>query len=103
MTLCCCSASNQATSYLCAAWEALAAREDVPMQSLAVAFEGVRIVQAVPATPDEDVSLRVLLDHSGRFQARWACFACMQMKPSCMHAHILLVQSQSQSCMHVLG
>ena len=43
------------------------------MQRLGVAFEDVRIVQAVPAAPEEDVTLRVLLDHSGRFQARRAC------------------------------
>jgi hypothetical protein len=65
----------QATSYLCAAWEALASREEVPMPQLAVVFEGVAIVQAVPAQADEDIVLAVLLDQRGGFQARICCDA----------------------------
>ena len=60
----------QATSYLCAAWEALAAQADVPVLALRVAFEDVSIVQAVQAEPGQDISLSVLLDRSGRFQVR---------------------------------
>ena len=58
----------QATSYLCTAWEALAAREDVPMAKLPVVFEDVSIKQAVQAEAGDNVTLRVLLDHSSRFQ-----------------------------------
>ena len=61
----------QATSYLCAAWEALASREEVPMSQLAVTFDGVAIVQAVPAQADDNVVLTVLLDRRGGFQVRW--------------------------------
>ena len=60
---------GQATSYMCTVWEALAHREDVPMEQLRVTFQDVSIKQAVQAQADEDVTLKVLLDQSGRFQA----------------------------------
>ena len=40
------------------------------MQELAVVFEDVAIVQAVPAQADEDIVLTVLLDRREGFQAR---------------------------------
>ena len=43
----------------------------MPVQALRVAFEDVAVVQAVQAEPGEDVTLSVLLDRSGRFQARF--------------------------------
>ena len=60
----------QATSYLCTAWEALAVREDVPLAKLPVVFEDVSIKQAVQAEAGDNVTLKVLLDHSNRFQVR---------------------------------
>lgn len=54
----------QATSYLVAAWEALATHE----KTMPVVFEDVSIVQAVQAQPGENVTLSVLLDRSHRFQ-----------------------------------
>ena len=38
------------------------------MAQMRVAFEDVSIKQAVQAQADEDVTLKVLLDQSGRFQ-----------------------------------
>ncbi|EIE22203.1 ketoacyl-synt-domain-containing protein [Coccomyxa subellipsoidea C-169] len=57
-----------ATSYLVAAWEALATQQEKAMAELPVAFEDVCILQAVQAQPGDNITLSVLLDRSHRFQ-----------------------------------
>lgn len=58
----------QATAFLTAAWEALAARLGRPAGALPVVFEDVALLQAVPLKAGGAATLRVSLDARQRFQ-----------------------------------
>ena len=58
----------QATAFLTAAWEALAAQLGRPAGALPVVFEDVALLQAVPLRAGGAATLRVSLDARQRFQ-----------------------------------